>query len=243
MVVRLLALLVVVLGGLGLAAVLPRLPGSVRERSVRRWFAAVLAVLGVRLTRCGPARFGSGVLVVANHVSGLDVVAIGAVQPVRMLAKREVGGWPVVGVLAARAGTIFLDRDRLCSLPAVGVFPEGTTWCGTSGGSSRPAVFQAALGAGAAVRPVALHYRLSDGRSTTAATFLGTERWDLRCAGSSGSAAWSSSSTYCRCCVLAWAKDAASWPAPPAAPCDRRCPAIGRRGITLPAQLAEVQPL
>jgi 1-acyl-sn-glycerol-3-phosphate acyltransferase len=188
-VARLVALVAVVLGGVGLAAVLPLLPGSVREGSMRWWFAAVLAVLGVRLTRYGPSRFGSGVLVVANHVSWLDVVAIGAVQPVRMLAKREVGGWPVVGALAARAGTIFLDRDRLCSLPAVvaelaaalragaavGVFPEGTTWCGMSTGSFRPAVFQAALDAGAAVRPVALRYRLSDGRSTTGAAFLGTE--------------------------------------------------------------------
>ncbi|MGH3981093.1 MAG: lysophospholipid acyltransferase family protein [Pseudonocardiaceae bacterium] len=188
-VARLVALVAVVLGGVGLAAVLPLLPGFIRERSVRQWFAAVLAILGVRLTRYGPARFGSGVLVVANHVSWLDVVAIGAVQPVRMLAKREVGDWPVVGALAVRAGAIFLDRDRLCGLPAVvaelaaalragaavGVFPEGTTWCGTSGGSFRPAVFQAALDAGAAVRPVALRYRLSDGRATTAAAFVGTE--------------------------------------------------------------------
>jgi 1-acyl-sn-glycerol-3-phosphate acyltransferase len=188
-VARLVALGAVVLGGVGLAAVLPLLPGSVRERSVRRWFAAVLAVLGVRLTRYGPARFGSGVLVVANHVSWLDVMAICAVQPVRMLAKREVGDLPVVGVLAARAGTIYLDRDRLRSLPAVvaelaaalragaavGVFPEGTTWCGISGGSFRPAVFQAALDAGAAVRPVALRYRLSNGRATTGAAFVGTE--------------------------------------------------------------------
>lgn len=188
-VARLVTLAAVVLGGVGLAAVLPLLPGSAQERSMRRWCAAVLAALGVRLTRYGPARFGSGVLVVANHVSWLDVVALGAVQPVRMLAKREVGDWPVVGVLAARAGTVFLDRDRLGSLPAVvaelaaalragaavGVFPEGTTWCGTSGGSFRPAMFQAALDAGAAVRPVALRYRLSDGRATTGAAFLGTE--------------------------------------------------------------------
>ncbi|HZA19133.1 MAG TPA: lysophospholipid acyltransferase family protein [Pseudonocardiaceae bacterium] len=188
-VARLVALFAVVLAGVGLAAVLPLLSGSVRELSMRRWFAAVLAVLGVRLTRYGPARFGSGVLVVANHVSWLDVVAMGAVQPVRMLAKREVGDWPVVGVLVARAGTIFVDRDRLCGLPAVvaelaaalragaavGVFPEGTTWCGASGGTFRPAVFQAALDAGAAVRPVALHYRLSDERATTGAAFLGTE--------------------------------------------------------------------
>lgn len=188
-VARLVTLAAVVLGGVGLAAVLPLLPGSVQERSVRRWCAAVLAVLGVRMTRYGPARFGSGVLVVANHVSWLDVVAIGAVQPVRMLAKREVADLPVVGLLAAGFGTIFLDRDRLCSLPAVvaeladalragaavAVFPEGTTWCGMSGGSFRPAVFQAALDAGAAIRPVALHYRLLDGRATTAAAFVGTE--------------------------------------------------------------------
>ena len=77
---------------------------------------AVLAACGVRVRRSGPAA-PPGALVVANHVSWLDVMALHAVAPVRMLAKREVRRWPLLGVLAARAGTVFLDRDRLRTLP------------------------------------------------------------------------------------------------------------------------------
>lgn len=124
---------------------------------------------------------------VSNHVSWLDIVALQAVRPMRLLAKREVRSWPVVGSLAARAGTLFIDRDRLRPLPeavrtvtdalregwVVGAFPEGTTWCGLASGRYRPAVFQAAIDAGVDVRPVALRFRTGDGGRTTAAAFVG----------------------------------------------------------------------
>jgi 1-acyl-sn-glycerol-3-phosphate acyltransferase len=92
-------------------------------------------------------------------------------------------------VLARWAGTLFVDRERLSALPgtvaeltdalragsAVAAFPEGTTYCGGRGGKFRPAVFQAALDAGALVRPVALRYRLEHpGGPTTAASFVGS---------------------------------------------------------------------
>lgn len=151
----------------------------------RRWTLGLLAAAGVRLRRHGaaPDREAAGSLVVANHVSWLDVLALHAVAPVRMLAKHEVRDWPVIGSMAARAGTVFLDRDRLRELPgavsalsdvvreggAVGVFPEGTTRCGRALGSFRPAAFQAAVDADVPVQPVALRY--SDG----GAAFVGDD--------------------------------------------------------------------
>lgn len=151
----------------------------------RRWALTALAACGVRLRVDGHdlPEGDAGVLVVANHVSWLDVLALYAVAPVRLLAKLEVRAWPVVGAMAARAGTVFLDRDRLRELPAavaaltrtlgaggaVGVFPEGTTRCGRDLGSFRPAAFQAAVDAGVTVQPVALRY--SDG----GAAFVGED--------------------------------------------------------------------
>jgi 1-acyl-sn-glycerol-3-phosphate acyltransferase len=132
---------------------------------------AILASLGVRLRWRGPApRPGS--LLVANHVSWLDVIALCAVTPVRLVAKHDVRGWPGVGPLAAAAGSIFLDRTRPKRLPAtvaevaaalragrsVAVFPEGTTFCGADRGHFRPAVFQAAVDAGAPVVPISIRY-------------------------------------------------------------------------------------
>ncbi|MCP3799777.1 1-acyl-sn-glycerol-3-phosphate acyltransferase [Allokutzneria sp. A3M-2-11 16] len=152
------------------------------------WFRAVLRALGAKLKVFGEPERQSGVLVVGNHTSWLDIVAVNAVLPARALAKREVGEWPVIGALAARAGTVFVDRAKLSTLPAtvaelaevmrggaaVSVFPEGTTWCGRESGRYKPAAFQAAIDAGVPVRPVALRFVVA-GKPTTAASFLGEE--------------------------------------------------------------------
>ncbi|MDQ3885669.1 MAG: 1-acyl-sn-glycerol-3-phosphate acyltransferase [Actinomycetota bacterium] len=179
---------VVIAGALG---TLPLPSRRARERSLRCWFRVLLAALQVRTEVRGATRFapqGVPVLVVSNHVSWLDVFALGAVQPLRLVGKSEVRDWALVGVLARRAGTLFIDRERLSALPAtvgeladalragsaVAAFPEGTTYCGGRGGEFRPAVFQAALDAGVVVRPVALRYRLEhSGGPTTVASFVG----------------------------------------------------------------------
>ncbi|MFF3260312.1 lysophospholipid acyltransferase family protein [Streptomyces sp. NPDC002932] len=157
--------------------------GARRERLVRCWAHAVLRVFGVGVRITGPpavrggaagGRAGTpGVLVVANHVSWLDIPLVAAVCPGRMLAKSDIRRWPVLGPLAALGGTLFVERERLRSLPAtvrslasalhggarVVVFPEGSTWCGRGpGGRFRPAAFQAAIDAGAAVQPLRIRY-------------------------------------------------------------------------------------
>lgn len=161
------------------AAVVVPLAG---RRAGRLTARLVLRALGVRYRASGalPARRA---LVVANHVSWLDVLVLLAIGPVRLLAKREVAGWPLVGGLARRLGTVFVDRTKPRSLTTtvadvavhlgagavVAVFPEGTTWCGRSGGAFRPALFQAAVDAGVPVVPVTLAF------NSTAAAFVGDE--------------------------------------------------------------------
>jgi 1-acyl-sn-glycerol-3-phosphate acyltransferase len=154
-----------------------------------RFFArTLLAAFGVRHALNGrmPRR---GALIVANHVSWLDVLVLAAHTPASLLAKQEVGDWPVIGWLARAAGTVFVDRSRPRSLPAtiatvagalrggrsVAVFPEGTTWCGRTGGRFRPAVFQAAIDVGAPVAPVTLRFGLADGSGTTIAAYIGDD--------------------------------------------------------------------
>jgi 1-acyl-sn-glycerol-3-phosphate acyltransferase len=97
-------------------------PERTRESLVRWVFAAMLRAFGARLEVRGEPGFAArsphrGALVVVNHVSWLDIVAVNAVRPMRSVAKREIRDWPVVGALAARAGTVFLDRGRLRALP------------------------------------------------------------------------------------------------------------------------------
>lgn len=148
----------------------------------------MLRVVGVRVEVRGEAGTGP-VLLVANHLSWIDVVALATVRPVRLLAKQEVRGWPVVGSLAARSGAVFLDRGSLRSLPGtvartaevlreggtVGVFPEATTWCGAAAGRMRPAAFQAAIDAGVPVLPVAVVLRAPDGAPARGVTFVGEQ--------------------------------------------------------------------
>ncbi|MCF7550310.1 1-acyl-sn-glycerol-3-phosphate acyltransferase [Pseudonocardia sp. WMMC193] len=150
-------------------------------------YRLLLRAAGVRVRVEGT--LGRGGLVVANHLSWVDVLALGVLAPVRMVAKAEVAHWPLIGPLAARTGALFVERARLRGLPGVvaataavlragdtvGVFPEGTTWCGSASGPFRRAPFQAALDAGVPVRPVRITMTLPDGRPTTAGSFLGDE--------------------------------------------------------------------
>ncbi|MFJ9419278.1 lysophospholipid acyltransferase family protein [Streptomyces sp. NPDC101227] len=153
---------------------------------------ALIAALGIRREGAAdgftvPAG-GPGTLVVVNHISWLDIPALLAVEPVTLLAKREVGTWPVVGGLARRAGTYFIDRsnprqltctvgelaDILAAGRSVAVFPQATTWCTAGQGAFRRATFQAALDAGAPVRPVTVDYA-QGGRPSTVAAFCGED--------------------------------------------------------------------
>lgn len=157
-----------------------------RGAALRGVSRAMLAAFGVRVVRRGP-ELRPGSLVVANHVSWLDIVVLLASSPVRLVAKGEVGGWPAIGLLTKLSGAIFIDRSRPKTLPGtvaevaaalkagrtVAAFPEGTTHCGTSQGRFRPALFQAAVDAGAPVVPASIIY------DTTAAAFIGDDTlWD-----------------------------------------------------------------
>lgn len=102
--------------------------------------------LGVRRhVRGMPPPPGSSGLIVANHVSWLDISVLGAERPVCFVAKSEVAGWPVIGFLASLQRTVFIDRSRRASTAdvaaqmgarlsdgeAVVLFAEGTTGDGT----------------------------------------------------------------------------------------------------------------
>ncbi|MET9933354.1 MULTISPECIES: lysophospholipid acyltransferase family protein [unclassified Streptomyces] len=180
-----------VLLGVLLAPAAALLPPAARFALVRLWTRTVVRAFGVRVRYGGSPVATGPLLVVANHVSWLDVPLLAAVLPARTVAKAEVRHWPVLGVLAALGGTLFIDRDRLRALPGtvramtavlagggrVAVFPEGSTWCGRERGRFRPAVFQAALDAGCAVQPVRIDYRPADAAAYVGDDPLGASLW------------------------------------------------------------------
>ncbi|GGV64965.1 1-acyl-sn-glycerol-3-phosphate acyltransferase [Streptomyces griseoloalbus] len=184
-VLRLAAVGLLLLAGIALLPLGPRIPAG----PVRRWCRWIVRAAGVRVRIAGTAAPTGGLLLVANHISWLDVPLLAVVRPARMLAKSEIRRWPVAGALAARGGVLFIDRDRLRALPgtvaavagvlrdgaAVAAFPEGSTWCGRAQGHFRRAVFQAALDAGVPVQPVRIRYRCAGGVPATAPAFVGDD--------------------------------------------------------------------
>lgn len=188
---RLAAAITVLLTALASAPLLSVAGRDGRNRLVRTVFRGLLRAFGVRLVVHGSLAGtpGRGALVAHNHVSWLDTVAVNAVRPMRALAKKDIAGWPVLGGLVTAAGSVYVDRERLRTLPAtvaelaevmrggglVDVCAEGTTWCGEGPGPFVAAPFQAAVDAGVPVVPVALRYRTADGRETAAPAFVGSD--------------------------------------------------------------------
>jgi 1-acyl-sn-glycerol-3-phosphate acyltransferase len=135
------------------------------------WSRKLLDILGIQLHVQGLATPGAK-LVVSNHVSWLDIVAINAVVPSRFVSKAEVAHWPLVGRLVTAAGTLYLVRERrrdamrVLGLMAqalrdghtVAVFPEGTTGHGHEVLHFHANLLQAALDAPAPIQPVVLRY-------------------------------------------------------------------------------------
>ena len=164
------------------------LPGRIRFQ--RSYCRLMLSCLGVRVALTGnPIRNLSGVLVVSNHVSWVDVFAIGAVMPGSFVARADLVDWPGLGFAVRLMNVIPIDRASLRRLPlvvgavaqrlsagrTVVAFPEGTTWCGPDFGPFRPAMFQAAIDTGRPVQPLRLTYRHRDGRPSTVTAFLGED--------------------------------------------------------------------
>jgi 1-acyl-sn-glycerol-3-phosphate acyltransferase len=127
-------------------------------------------------------------LLVCNHLSYLDVIALAALTPAVFVAKREVRSWPVFGALARMAGTLFIHREmrsdtarlapelaRLLDAGALVVlFPEGTSSDGREVLPFRSSLLEAAVWRGTAVHTAYLEYELDGGDPGAEACFWGT---------------------------------------------------------------------
>jgi 1-acyl-sn-glycerol-3-phosphate acyltransferase len=153
------------------AFVFPFLDEAGRMRRVAWWGAGMLRALGIRLEFEGSIR-AAPVLLLANHVSWLDILAIDALRGVRFVSKADVRHWPLIGYLVASGGTLFIERERkrdalrvvhhvaeaLRAGATVAVFPEGTTGSGAVILPLHANLLQAAIATEVPVQPVVLRY-------------------------------------------------------------------------------------
>lgn len=187
-------------GALICAFIFPRLDAKQRMHRVGWWSARLLQLLGIRLHSAG-APHAAPVLLVANHISWLDILAINAVQPTRFVSKADVRHWPFLGWLVACGGTLFIERERkrdalrvvhqiaqtLKDGEIVAVFPEGTTGDGHGVLPFHANLLQAAIATATPVQPLVLRYRDAHTAVSQAGTYVGdtslaASMWATACA-------------------------------------------------------------
>ncbi len=135
-------------------------------------FRTACRIIGMRCEVSGPVPQNGPAIIVANHISWLDIVAIGAHVPCHFIAKSDVAGWPVIGGLARLIGVLFVDRarrtavapfrqemhERLKSGEILVLFPEGTSTVGDDVLPFRSALFPEAAREACSVHPLTVSY-------------------------------------------------------------------------------------
>ena len=171
------------------ALVYPWLKEAHRHALKRRWSRQLLAMLGVRMRYQGISSTAAGLphgLIVANHISFLDVFVVNAIAPTAFVSKDEIRHWPLIGWLSRNTDTLYLERGsrnaaqrarehlvtHLSQGKRVALFPEGTTTRGDTVLPFHSALLQSAIDAGTTVTPVVLRYRAIDGSHSTAPAYV-----------------------------------------------------------------------
>jgi 1-acyl-sn-glycerol-3-phosphate acyltransferase len=179
-----------VVGGLATTVfVFPWIDAAKRQTLIRRWCRQLLQILRVESrVHWGHDRGLPGnVLIVANHISWLDIFVLNALQPARFIAKADLRRWPVVGRLISNVGTLFIERERrrdthtvnrhtveaLARGDLVAVFPEGTTGDGTGLLKFHSSLLQAIVDAAGHMQPIAIRYRTPAGEHCAAPAYVG----------------------------------------------------------------------
>ena len=159
-----------------------------RHRALMRWWSAkLLRILNISTRVEGEPPPPAAAMIVANHVSWVDIFLISSVRPTRFVAKSEIRGWPIAGWIADRAGTLFIRRDQMRDMAridarvrevlaegdCVGLFPEGITTEGDELRKFHSSLFEPAVANGARVHPVAIRYEHPDGTLCRQMSFIG----------------------------------------------------------------------
>lgn len=178
--------------------ILPVLTDETRATWVRRLARVVPRLMGIRVQVTGSIpdeeavwmgrRAGkTGFMVCSNHISFIDIFLLDSLLPVRFVAKKEIESWPVFGLIARGAGTLFIDRSRrravlemtevmnetLKAGESVLFFPEGTTGEGRVLLPFYANLFASAVATEADLLPVVIRYT-QNGEVTTIPSYAGS---------------------------------------------------------------------
>lgn len=114
--------------------------------AMQGWYRGLLRILEVKVELVGsiPHERDGAMILIANHISWVDIPVIGSLTPVNFVSKAEIAQWPLVGPLSQKIGTVFISRGsgdteqvmqamagHLGNNLSVLFFPEGTTTDGS----------------------------------------------------------------------------------------------------------------
>ena len=170
--------------------VFPRLSIEQREMRVQAWSLQFLALWGIHLRVLGQPVAAGPALLVANHISWLDILVIHAARYCRFVSKSDIRDWPMLGLLATGSGTLYIERSRrkdalrmvrdmaqaMQDGDVLAVFPEGTTSDGLSLLPFHANLIESAIAAQAPVQPLALRFvDARSGEPTLAPCYIGDD--------------------------------------------------------------------
>lgn len=160
-------------------------------RLIKWWCQHLLDIFNVGVIifgSCPPSyRTASNNMMIANHISWLDIYAINSILPIRFVAKSDIRSWPVIGYLASKANVLFIERGkkhqaaRIMDIVALSLkagdnlclFPEGTTTDGTAIMPFKGSLIQSAIESQSTIWPVAIRYPRHDGSTNTDLAYAG----------------------------------------------------------------------
>ena len=187
--VRLTRMTIHILGAFALAPVYPMLSRSAQRRIMQWWSAGLLQVLNVHHNASGqpPQKGAPTCLLVANHISWLDIFAVNVLTPAFFVAKAEVKEWAVLGWLVQRSGTLFIRRNHRSDVvrinqhmaellhqgSPVALFPQGTSALPDQPLQFHAPLLQSAVVAAAPVQPICIFYHDRQGNPHPAPAFIG----------------------------------------------------------------------
>lgn len=171
------------------AFVFPLIDLPRRRVLIRRWSHKLLRLMRIEARVRGLPTKGlpGNLLIVANHISWLDIFVLNTVEPGRFIAKAELKSWPLVGLLIAGCGTLFLNRESrrdahrindkarevLAAGDTITIFPEGTTTDGTTLLPFHGSLLQPVVDAEGHVQSIAIRYCHTDGTYSDAPAYVG----------------------------------------------------------------------
>ncbi|MFM9901069.1 MAG: lysophospholipid acyltransferase family protein [Polaromonas sp.] len=168
----------------------PRITQADQEARVNVWARQMLRIVGIELVVVGSPPASGPVLLVANHISWLDILVMHAARHCRFVSKSDVKAWPLVGTFADGAGTLYVEREsrrdahrvvgqmaeRLKAGDILAVFPEGTTGDGITLLHFHANLIQAAIEAAVPIQPVGLKFLdAASGDTSFAPSYVGDE--------------------------------------------------------------------